>query len=68
MCEWRGCRELALEVDHVKNLAEHREISPYDETNLQSLCEHHHAVKTGHEAQAAIAAKIERGPFRGRGN
>lgn len=52
LCQWAGCRELAHEVDHIRNLKKHRGIDPYDRANLQSLCSHHHRIKTGREGAA----------------
>lgn len=58
LCTWQGCVALAVEVDHVKNLKAHPEIDPYDQSNMQGLCGHHHAVKTGTEANRAARGKV----------
>jgi 5-methylcytosine-specific restriction protein A len=42
---------LAVEVDHVVNLA--RGGSRYERSNLQSLCEPHHEEKTAAESKDA---------------
>jgi 5-methylcytosine-specific restriction endonuclease McrA len=39
---------LATEVDHIKPLAEGSD--RYDRNNLQSLCDHHHRIKTTADA------------------
>ncbi|WP_370180421.1 HNH endonuclease signature motif containing protein [Rhodococcus wratislaviensis] len=57
LCAWPGCKGLAHEVDHRLNLADHPDISPYDYTNLQSLCTEHHRVKTGREGAARATGK-----------
>lgn len=51
MCEWRGCRRLAVEVDHITPVSQGGD--RYDWNNLQSLCHAHHERKTLLEAQAA---------------
>lgn len=61
LCEWPGCVAVAHQVDHVRNLAEHPDVDPYDAANLQSLCDHHHRVKTGHEGRRAVVYRTEYG-------
>jgi 5-methylcytosine-specific restriction protein A len=49
ICEWgRGCRLLAIEVDHIIPLAAGG--ARYDWANLMSLCHDHHAEKTTRDA------------------
>lgn len=49
-CKWpeEKCTTWASEVDHVVPLTEWPG-SPFDERNVQSLCKHHHSVKTAAE-------------------
>lgn len=54
LCEWRRCRRLATEVDHIKPVSQGGD--RYDWANLQSLCHPHHELKTLLEAAAARAA------------
>lgn len=48
------CPERATDVDHVRPGDDHRD------TNLTSLCSHHHAVKSSREGAQALAAKKRR--------
>lgn len=43
LCEWSGCNELAIDVDHKTPV---RAGGTHRHTNLQSLCRTHHARKT----------------------
>ncbi len=51
MCEARGCRALAVEVDHIVNVGSGGD--RYDWANLQSLCRICHAAKTASEARTS---------------
>lgn len=48
ICEHPGCPRLADTVDHITPLAEGGD--EFNLTNLQSLCQHHHCVKTTADA------------------
>lgn len=45
------CCQPANQVDHINDRHNH------DEANLQSLCEHHHAIKTSQQGLAALRAR-----------
>lgn len=49
MCEWPGCRRVMDQVDHKVPLAEGGD--RYDHANMQSLCTHHHTIKTTADAR-----------------
>ena len=48
-CQWPGCRAKATQVDHKVRVADG---GSWDESNLWSLCEDHHAQKTRAERRA----------------
>jgi 5-methylcytosine-specific restriction protein A len=54
VCEVPGCGAPAAQVDHVLPFT--RRGARLDAGNLQSLCEPHHASKTGREGNAASQA------------
>lgn len=49
ICQWPGCRDLAVTADHIVNLASGG--AKYDPTNYQSLCDGHHRQKTAAESR-----------------
>lgn len=53
ICQWPQCRRPMDHVDHVVPLAELRPNDPrrYAHSNMQSLCEPHHRIKTTADAQ-----------------
>lgn len=56
MCQWKFsdgtlCLDRANQVDHIKRGDDHRD------SNLQSLCERHHAQKSSSEGGAARAVQ-----------
>lgn len=50
ICQRPGCTRLATQVDHITNVAAGG--AKYDRSNVQSLCDPHHAEKTASEAAA----------------
>ena len=46
LCMWDGCREFAVEVDHILALAKG---GTNEDDNLQALCKSHHSIKTARE-------------------
>ncbi|MGW4028237.1 HNH endonuclease [Streptomyces sp. NPDC004838] len=59
-CRWdeagRPCGHAANQVDHIGDKHDHRP------ENLQALCEHHHAIKTSRQGNAARWAETARRP------
>ena len=58
ICQWPGCRMVAVTADHIQPLAEGGDQWAWD--NLQSLCREHDIIKT--------AADAQRGKRRARGH
>jgi 5-methylcytosine-specific restriction endonuclease McrA len=50
VCQWPGCTQAADIVDHIAPVMERPDLR-LTESNLQSLCNAHHGIKTGKDVR-----------------